>query len=181
MLTPVHLEPFHRSANPVRPGPPDPGVPLPTATQLPGDVHDTPSSAAPALPGAGGRTGILLQVLPFHESARTELPEFAAAWPTATQYAAVGQDTLPRLPTTLPAGSGGSAVVHLFPFHASASGAAPVPVKYWPTATQRFAVAHDTPSRMTPVEPAGAGSLLGRHALPFQVSASGIPVSLLSR
>ena len=156
-------------------------MPLPTATQLSGDVHDTPSSAASALSDTGGRTGILVQVLPFHESARTELPAFAATSPTATQYAAVGQDTLPRLPTTLSAGTGGLAVVHLLPFHDSASGAEPVPVKYWPTATQLFAVAHDTPSRMTPVEPAGAGSLLGRHALPFQVSASGIPVSLLSR
>ena len=66
----------------------------------------------------------------------------------------------------------GVAVVHLPPFHDSAIAAAPPPVKYSPTATQRRADAQETPFSMTPVPPAGVGSVLGVHVRPFQVSAS---------
>ena len=172
-----HAEPFHSSVNPVNPLPPEP---RPTATQFAADVHQTPLSSACSRP-AGGRAALSRQVRPFQESMRTELPAVVADLPTATQYVADGQDTALRSPSTLSAGAGGVAVVHLPPFHDSATAAAPPPLKYSPTATQRLTDAQETPFKMTPVPPAGVGSVLGVHVRPFQVSASGIPAPALSR
>lgn len=91
-----------------------------------------------------------------------------------TQLRGDGQDTAYRPVWMLDLGGAGCMIVQALPFQPSINGAsAPVlPVKTAPVATQKRAVAHDTPSRKPPCVCAGPEILPRAHLLPFQNSAS---------
>ncbi len=138
----------------------------PTATQLPGAVHEMalkPLELAPA-----GATGVSrLQDAPFHSCARgaEDTP------PTAMQSLAAGHATpLSAEENFRPAGTG--SIRQVLPFHASLSSP---PLFNDPTATQLLAAAwpggllkaQETPSRLASVA-GGAGTEVVCQALPFQ-------------
>ena len=174
-LPAVQVLPFQISANETRP-PLSPVVPVPTATQVLADGHDTPVRSASSLALAGTETDILAQVLPFHESASAKPPVLVPELPTVMQRAADVHDTLLSWLMTLPLGTGGLDRVHLPPFQDSASAALPDAVKELPTATQLLAAAQDTPRSWPPLLPLGVAGALAVQVLPFQVSTSGTPL-----
>src|SRR6516165_2120149 len=75
-------------------------------------------------------------------------------------------------------GAAGFMTAQSLPFQPSINGAsaASLPVKAAPVATQKLAVAHDTPSRKPPWVPAGAEILPGVQVRPFQDSVSSVPM-----
>src|SRR5262249_8259171 len=94
----------HRSAtSPV--GKPELAKDVPTAMQDTRGAHETPNRAVPGA-RAGLGVGWMLQVVPFHRSARVPvgLPKLSVRAPTAVQATADVQDTAARKPP--PAGLG---------------------------------------------------------------------------
>jgi len=110
------------------------------------EVHDTLFRKANWAP-AGVGVGWMLQLVPFHPSAR--VPAFDA--PTAVQPEDVGQATLARKPPPC-AGLGVGWMLQRVPFHRSAR---VVPSALPPTAVHAEGEVHDTLFRAPP--PAGVG------------------------
>jgi hypothetical protein len=128
------------------------------------DVHDTPLSEAPPWDGLG--VGWMLQLVPFHRSARVP----AAEPPTAVHADAEVQDTPFRAPP--PAGVGVGWMLHLEPFHRSATArCTPAVVMLAPTAVHADADVQATPSRPLIAIPDGLGVGRMRHEVPFHRSA----------
>src|SRR6516162_284015 len=158
----VHLFPFHRSAKD-RAGPDWDEVVkyAPAAMQADGDVQDTPFRKLCTAP-AGLGMGWMVQVVPFHRSARV-LP--LAVPPTAVQAEREAHDTLFSAPP--PAGLGVDWIRQVVPFHRSARVAMArdllvVP----PTATQAEGAVQPTLFRLLDAAPAGFGAARVRQVAP---------------
>jgi len=158
----VHLFPFHRSAKD-RTGPDWDEVVkyAPAAMQAEGDVQDTASRKLCTGPGGLG-VGWMVQVEPFHRSARTRP---LAVPPTAVQAEREVHDTLVRTPP--PAGLGLGWMRQEWPSHRSAS-VAPVRdlLVVSPTAMQAEREVHATPLRWLDAAPAGFGAAWARQVVP---------------
>jgi len=136
------------------------------------EVHDTLFRKANWAP-AGVGVGWMLQLVPFHPSAR--VPAFDA--PTAVQPEDVGQATLARKPPPC-AGLGVGWMLQLVPFHRSARVLAlGVKALEPPTAVHADADMHDTPLSVAPPwDGLGVGWMLQR--VPFHRSARVVPSAL---
>jgi hypothetical protein len=98
------------------------------------EVHDTPVSLLPIVPG-GVRICSMDQEVPFHASATARPSD-----PAAVQALAAVQDT--PLSVALPGAGTGSGICwtdHAVPFHCSAAGAFLFPAAYHPVAVQSVA------------------------------------------
>src|SRR5215831_11654307 len=93
----------------------------PTAMQLPGLVHETPSSSSLNDPGLGD--GTRLQLEPFHDSARVNplSPSPLAPPPVAMHAAGPVHETLLSPAKFAPPGLGLDRTCQLLPFHCSVS------------------------------------------------------------
>jgi hypothetical protein len=158
----VHLFPFHCSAKD-RTGPDWDEVVeyAPAAMQAEGDVQDTASRKACTDP-AGLGVGWMVQVVPFHRSARV-LP--LAVPPTAVQAEREVHDTLISAPP--PAGVGVGWIRQVVPFHRSARVTMArdllvVP----PTATHAECAMQATPFRELDAAPGGFGAACVRQKAP---------------
>jgi len=123
--------------------------------------------------------GWIVHRVPFHRSARV-VPEFEA--PTAVQAEGAEQETARNPPPV--AGLGDGTMRHFTPFHRSASVATGFPALSVraPTAMQVDGPVQATPpSRVAPWAPGGFGVGWMRHAVPFQRSASVVPIPELSK
>ena len=90
--------------------------------------------------------------------------------PTATQFAAVAQDTEERALWKVKR-LGLATIDHRVPFQCSTKILmAPEDRLYWPTATQVVAVVHDTPERKELTLGPGLGLVMIDHFAPFQCS-----------
>jgi len=158
----VHPFPFHRSAK-NRTGPDSDEVVeyAPAAMQAVGEVQDTPSRKLCVAP-AGLGVGWMVQVEPFHRSARTRP---LAVPPTAVQAEREVHDTLFRAPPL--AGLGVGWMRQLWPSHRSAS-VAPVRdlLVVSPTAMQAEREVQATPLRWLDAAPAGFGAAWVRQVVP---------------
>jgi hypothetical protein len=135
--------------------------------------HATPLKKLP-WPAESTGVGWMVQVVPFHRSARVVVPEFDVAFrfPAAVQVAGVVQDTAARTP---PGGGLGVGSVRQFvPFHRSASVPTGLPALSVraPTAVQNEGEVQDTPAKKLPGAPEGAGTGRIRHRVPSQRSAT---------
>ena len=84
------------------------------------DGHETPSRLPP--PDTGLGVGWMLQVRPFHRSARVSgVPRRLLVFPTAVQADGAVQATPLRVLGAAPGGLGAAWTVHLEPFHRSAT------------------------------------------------------------
>jgi len=158
----VHFLPFHRSARD-RAGPDWDAVVkyAPVAMQADGEVQDTASrKLCTALAGFG--VGWMVQVVPFHRSARV-LP-FAVP-PTAVQAEREGHHTLFSPPP--PAGLGVGWIRQMWPFHCSASVTMVRDLLVVaPTAVQAERAVQATPLRELDAAPGGLGAAWVRHVVP---------------
>src|SRR6266571_8656933 len=137
----------------------------PTAMQADVLVHHTP----PRLVNPSFTVVSSRQLVPFHSCASVVSAATLPAWPTAMHRLMLAHDTDVRPPFQ----SAVPRIVHLWPFQLSASGRTTwPPVKDSPTATQRPALAHETPAKLLETAPAGSGVLSRRHRVPFQTSAT---------
>src|SRR5262249_44098026 len=164
----VHLFPFHRSAN-NRIGPDSDEVVEyePTAMQAEGDVQDTASRKLCAAP-AGLGVGWMVQVDPFHRSARTRP---LAVPPPAVQAEREVHDTLFRAPP--PAGLGVGWMRQVWPFHRSARVTMVRDLLVVaPTAVQAEREAQATPFRELDAAPCGFGAAWVRQKAPADRSPS---------
>jgi hypothetical protein len=136
------------------------------------EAHDTLFRKANWAP-AGVGVGWMLQLVPFHPSAR--VPAFET--PTAVQPEDVGQATLVRKPPPC-AGLGVGWMLQLVPFHRSARVLAlGVKALEPPTAVQADADVHETPLSVAPPwDGLGVGWMLQR--VPFHRSARVVPSAL---
>src|SRR5215472_11783381 len=162
----VHLFPFHRSAKD-RTGPDWEEVVkyAPTAMQAVGEVQDTAGRKLATAP-AGTGVGWMVQVEPFHRSARTRL---LAVAPTAVQAEREAHDTLSRAPP--PAGLGVGWMRQVWPFHRSASVAKVRDLLVvTPTAVQAEGAVQATPLKALDAAPAGLGAAWVCHVLPVDRS-----------
>src|SRR5215468_4252879 len=141
-----HRVPSHRSAtSPV--GKPELSKDVPTAMQNMLAAHETPNRAVPGAP-AGLGVGWMVQVVPFHRSARVPvgLPKLSVRAPTAVQATADVQDTAARKPP--PAGLGVCWMGHFAPSHRSTSvWKVPELLMDCPAAVQAEEAGQATPSR----------------------------------
>ncbi|HXL93442.1 MAG TPA: hypothetical protein VN969_31310 [Streptosporangiaceae bacterium] len=133
-----HLLPFHLIASDTWNGAEGEPV-VPTAVHAVEDVHDTPYRIAPSAGCVNWGVRWIVQVAPFHFSARS----FGA--PTPMHEDREAHDTAYRLVSTT-RGLGVRWIVHREPFHLSASdvvtGGA---VSELPTAVHALGDVHDTP------------------------------------
>src|SRR5260370_862726 len=152
----------------------------PTAVQAVAP-HATPLKKLP-WPAESTGVGWMVQLLPFHRSAKVVVPEFDVAFrfPAAVQAAGVVQDTAARKPPG--GGLGVGWMVQLVPFHRSARvpvGLPKLSVRP-PTAVQATANVQDTAARKPP--PAGLGVCWMRQFVPSHRSARGrfaaVPVAM---
>jgi len=158
----VQLFPFHRSAKD-RTGPDWDEVVeyAPTAMQAEGDVQDTASRKACTAP-AGLGVGWMVQVVPFHRSARTRP---LAVPPTAVQAVREVHDTLFSAPP--PAGVGVGWIRQLVPFHRSARVTMVRDLLVVaPTATQAECAMQATPLSELDAAPGGFGAAWVRQKAP---------------
>jgi hypothetical protein len=150
----------------------------PTATQAPGDGHDTPDNHTRGA-WAGGAIAVAFQPVAVNVSTNAAFSDCSA--PTATHDVAERHETSDKEAERLwnPDGMGRRSALHLPPDRISASGcsldAAP---GRCPTATHAVAVGHESPCRsgaVSPVgpTPAGSGSALAAHVEPDRDSAKG--------
>ena len=104
----------------------------------------------------------MVQVVPFHRSARTRP---LAVPPTAVQAEREVHDTLFRAPP--PAGVGMGWTRQVWPFHCSASAAVLRDLLVVaPTAVQAECAVQATPLRELDAAPAGLGAVWVRHVVP---------------
>jgi hypothetical protein len=121
----------------------------------------------PLGPGAG----TIDHEVPFHERAmgdRLGLP----ASPEAVHEVALTQATPPRKLSTVVSDSGAVMFVQDVPFHVASWLCHTDPVNHSPTATQKLAPAHDTPSNCPLVPEPGLGVVTTVQPEPFQTWAS---------
>ena len=144
--------------------------PLPTATQLVGDVHATPFR--PPLVGSALGFPTTDHFEPFHRSIKVA-PEL----PTAKQVVVVGHDTSASELSVAPGTFGLATVDHFEPFQCSIS---VFVIDEWaektsmePTAKHDFAARHETESRVGWLVLVRSGPATIDHAFPFQCSVSG--------
>jgi hypothetical protein len=165
----AHLVPFHRSARLAFANEP------PTAVQADGEVQATPSRRGPWTP-AGLGVVWMLHLLPFQRSASVAegLPLLSTAAPTAVQTNAEGHASQFRMPPPGEEGFGVGWMLHLVPFHRSASvgpTGSPFLSTAAPTAVQADDPLQSTPDSSAPRVPAGFGVAWMRHLVPFHRSA----------
>ena len=154
--------PFHCSATVPSELLPELSRTPPTAVQAVADAHDTPARRLIGAP-AGDGTGWMLQLVPFHLSARVP----ALDTPTAKQADTAGiHATLVKKPPPC-AGLGAGWMFQLVPFHPSAR----VPAFEAPTAVQADADVQDTPFKEPP-PCGGLGVAWIVHLVPFHRSAT---------
>src|SRR5215470_6661520 len=111
--------PSHRSASVPRYSPVAGSSSPPTARQDDRDGHETPVRVPPS---AGLGVGWMVQVWPFHRCARvSEVPRRLLVFPTAMQAERDTQDAAFRLLAAAPVGLGVCWMLHVLPFHRSAS------------------------------------------------------------
>src|SRR5690349_8864578 len=158
----VHLFPFHRSAKD-RTGPDWDEVVeyAPAAMQAEGDVQDTASRKLCTAP-AGLGVDWMVQVVPFHRSARTRP---LAVPPTAVQAEREVHDTLFRAPPPAGVGMGWTRQVWAFDCSASAAVLGDLLVVA-PAAVQAECTVQATPLRELDAAPAGLGAVWVRHVVP---------------
>jgi len=146
----LHLVPFHRSASALF-------APVPTPMHADGLVHATPDSWLSAAP-AGLGVRWTRQLLPFHRCAiASGVPE-PCENPSAVHASRAGQDTAARKSPWAPPGLGVRWIVHLVPFHRSATGRkSPDFLMYAPTAVHADGDEQPTPFRKMNWLPAGLG------------------------
>src|SRR5580658_1053345 len=140
----------------------------PTAVQSATDEQETPQNLLETMPvGCGMDCNV--QLLPFQRSASTN-PLYV---PTATQAVVVGQETPASSLAVLDGGGAVVWIAQLLPFQRSANSVPADLVAYViPTAMHRFAVGHDTASRLPWALPPGPVMDSCVHWLPFQRSAT---------
>src|SRR5258708_3726697 len=143
----------------------------PTAVQAVAS-HATPMKKLPS-PTASLGVGWMVQVVPFHRSARVVVPELEVPFrfPAAVQAAGAVQDTAARTPPG--GGLGVRWMAHFRPFHRSASVPAGLPALSGraPTAGQKEGEVEDPPAKKTPGAHEGAGTGWICHCWPFHRSA----------
>src|SRR5215470_14068002 len=156
-----HLRPSHRSASVPSDWPVAGLNSLPTAMQDDRDVHATPFRSLTPRPG-GLAVGWMLQVWPFHRSARVASPGpvvSARRPPTAVHADGEVHDTESRNHPP-PGGSGVGRMRQVWPFHCSASVLVAGPENGFPcppTARQDHRDRHETPIRLPPSAGLGVG------------------------
>lgn len=128
----------------------------PTATHDVPAAQDTPSRELPV--SSESRADRRLHDLPFQTSARARLGVSLvySNWPVAE-----GQDTWVKNAVVEPSGTGNDSFFQTFPFQESAMVIPTAPTVKAPTATQKLAAGHETPSSPGPmigsVPPLGSG------------------------
>lgn len=141
----------------------------PTAAQKPVETQETALRMF-SVASAGASARCTRHECPFQRAAnvRGRTVPGLAIWPAASQVLAATHDTpLSLVPggTPMPAGTGCDR--HDLPCHATAA----TPLLDWPTASQNFAEAQETPVRSMNVAPAGLGTAWPRHDVPFHRAA----------
>src|SRR5580700_9597165 len=121
---------------------------------------------------AGFGTACTAHVVPVRPSARGSGVPARPSWmPAATQEDGAVQDTPFTSLTTSWAGLGMSWMAQRVPFHASASGCAPVAVAKAPAAVHLVADRQETALSSLPADPAGLGMRWMAQVVPFHASA----------
>src|SRR5215472_15785281 len=151
---------------------PESGRLSPTAVQAVAS-HATPLKKLP-WPADSTGVGWMVQVVPFHRSARVVVPEFDVAFtfPAAVQAAGVVQDTAARTPPG--GGLGVGWMLQSVPFHRSARVLIGLPaLSVWaPTAVQNEGEVQDAPAKKLPAAPEGVGTGWICHRVPSHRSAT---------
>jgi hypothetical protein len=135
----------------------------PTATQVEGEVHDTPVNVLFKVFAA--RASKLVHSVPFHSIANGLISDVLIAEPTAMQTDGETHDTLAK---ALSANVGTRSLVtdHTVPFHRTVSAVLLCSPIVFPTAIHAVGVLHDTPNRgLIPVRSNDVGAWTV-HAVP---------------
>jgi len=160
-------------------------VEVPTAMQLAGDGHDTPSSSAVVFVPVGRGVDTIDQVVPFQCSARLVSDVDVEEIPTAAQSVTLAHDTPLNAVSSEPVGFGDATVDQLTPFHRSINTSVVESDTFVeePTAKQSVAVGHDTPFNES-YTPVGLEVATTVQLVPFQCSANAasfdVPTALQS-
>ena len=136
--------------------------------------------SAVSLPPAGLGLGTTVTDFPFHCSTSV-LPPLAVVYPpTATQLCALRHDTPTSSVSSDPFTAGVGTIVHAVPSQRSASVALEPrsDLASIPTATQLFALEHETVVRIASGAPLGAAAGTTDHLVPSKCSAAGFTFGL---
>ena len=168
----LQLVPFQRSVS-VPTELPELSKAAPTATQVKGDVHETPFSAPLGAPSGFG-VGTIRHVVPSNVSARVPrgLPwGKSVSWPTAMQAEADLHDTPNRFAPRVPSGLAAGWMLHCVPSHPSLRlTSAPEASTPIPAAMHAESVGQATPPSWW--RPGSFGVLCRLQLSPFQRSAT---------